>query len=857
MLIPSDIRVANLRSGHLSVSESAPQISFKVLGSKPKWSLDAAEFSLTIGETTELAKVTSPNQIAIPWMFGKLDSFTRFELRVRIFDGEVWSDWSEAALFETGPLTPEDWTAQMVGSSWSEQPASIRKPPVFRKEFVIEESVKTARLYFTAHGVAEAYINGVKVGDDLLTPGFTNYDATLNFYAYDVTDLLRLGVNCISVLTGDGWYRGNIGFDGGAWDNFGDQIGVFAELRTEDITGDIKSVVTDSSWTAGFGPIQSSGLYEGEFYDAREENEGWQSSGFNAIGFTPVSIQNFNKETLRRPQAAPVRVIDELKPVSIIKSEESYLIDFGQNFSGTVQITIPEMSAGESISIRHAEVLEEGKLCRRPLRRATAEDTYISNGNRATWSPRFTIHGFRYAEVIGWPGELTSQDITARVIHTDMESTGHFECSNELINRFHENVVWSTKSNFVSIPTDCPQRDERLGWTGDIQVFAPTALLLFDAAPTIRDWMEDVRYEQKQAGGYIPVFVPTLPKHEHFWYDQMRVSGWSDVVTLTPRSLYDATGELSDLSENLDAGETWVDKMCQEADKDLNWSRDLQLGDWLDPAAPPEDPTKAITDPFLVANAYFAASARAVAESAIDLGKPHEYLSQRADAVRKAFQDTYCNADGTMTSDTQTAYALALVFNLTPSEHRRIAGERLAELVRESEGHISTGFAGTPRVLPALTAAGHIAEAFSLLEQTSCPSFLYPITMGATTTWERWDSMLPNGRVNPGDMTSFNHYALGAAASWLYNTVAGLAPTSPGWQTIRFAPTLGGGLTSAKASHETPYGLAAIEWELADDLLHVKCTVPNGSKAEFIFAGEHKTLQPGRHEFSLRVAQTD
>jgi len=488
------------------------------------------------------------------------------------------------------------------------------------------------------------------------------------------------------------------------------------------------------------------------------------------------------------------------------------------------------------------------------LRRGAQVDTYTSNGHDAEWEPRFTIHGFRFAEIEGWPGTLAQDDVRARVYGSDMERAGWFECSDPAVTQLHSNVVWSMRSNFVSVPTDCPQRDERLGWTGDIAVFAATATFLYDAQDFLSNWLVDVASETER-WGTVPYYVPFVPLAE--WRAPAAIAIWGDAAVFVPWSLYMASGDAGRLAEQYALAAAWVDEVAGYLAADGVWDRrpDLfcgQLGDWLDPTAPADDPSRAMTEKELVATAFFARSCRLLSQIAAAIDRPAEaeHYSDLADHVRDGFVSRFARADGTMTSDTQCAYALAIVFGLLTDAPgtEQAAGERLAELVRQQGYTVGTGFAGTPYVLPALSSTGHLDDAYGLLQSTNSPSWLYQVSMGATTTWERWDSMLPDGSVNPGDMTSFNHYALGSVADWIHEVVGGLSPIEPGWKVFRIAPQQGGGIEHADVSHETPYGLARVAWRNDEGTLHLDMTVPVGTLAIVEVGTRSETLHGGRHQ---------
>ncbi len=529
------------------------------------------------------------------------------------------------------------------------------------------------------------------------------------------------------------------------------------------------------------------------------------------------------------------------------------ILDFGQNLAGRLRINV-DGGAGTRITLRHAEVLQDGELYTRPLRSAAATDVYtLAGGGPEAWEPRFTIHGFRYAEIDGWAGGDVAANVTARVYHSDMERTGWFECSDAELNRLHENVLWSMKGNFVDIPTDCPQRDERLGWTGDLQVFAPTATFLYDCSGMLSSWLKDVAAEQS-ADGTVPWYVPSIPGGD-YWTPARPGAVWGDVAVLTPWVLHERFNDPKILADQYASAKAWVDLLDRLAGDSHLWNSGFQLGDWLDPSAPPEQPSEAKADRHLVASAYFAWSARNLARLAGVLGKSADELHylELARAAAEAFAGEYILPDGRMTSDAQTAYALAIVFGLFPSEElRQLAGQRLAELVREAGNRIATGFAGTPVITDALTLVGELETAYDLLLEKECPSWLYSVAQGGTTIWERWDSLLPDGTVNPGEMTSFNHYALGAVADWMHRTVAGLAPLEPGYRRILFRPQPGGGLTAASASHETPYGRAAISWQSTPAGLSVQIQVPTGTTARVELPGQDAMeVGPGSFEYTV------
>ena len=844
-------------SGTLGIGLSTPRISWKT-SAEPGWVQEAYQVSVTTAEaqwTSE--RIQSAESVLVPWEAAPLGSAQRAEVSVRVWGAgdQTPSGWSQPSSVETGLLGPDDWTAAAITPAWDEDPEGDRRPPLLRRGFTVDRPVAAARLYVTAHGLYEVEINGVRVGDDALSPGWTVYGQRLRYYTYDVTEHVANGDNAIGAFLADGWYRGRIGFKGGHTNLYGDKVALLAQLHITHDDGSVTVVGTDETWKASFGPILLSSLYKGESYDARELPTGWSSPAFDDSGWEPVTGVERDPRTLVAPEGPPVRCTDEIRPVRVWTSPAGKtLLDFGQNLVGRLRITVCG-DAGSTVTLRHAEVLQDGELYTRPLRGADSTDHYtLAGAGEETWEPRFTIHGFRYAEISGWIGGDIADNVVARVYHTDMQRTGWFESSNADLNRLHENVLWSMKGNFVDIPTDCPQRDERLGWTGDIQVFAPTASFLYDCSGMLSSWLKDVAAEQLP-DGTVPWYVPVIPGG-NYWTPIRPGAVWGDVAVLTPWTLHERFNDPGIVAAQYESAKRWVDLLDQLAGEGRLWNGSFQLGDWLDPTAPPEDPTKAMTDKHLVATAYFAWSARHLAKSAAVLGKSDDelrYLTLSRE-VAAAFAREYIHPDGIMSSDAQTAYALALVFDLFPdADSKARAGSRLAELVRANGNRIGTGFAGTPVVSDALTLSGEIDAAYDLLLEKECPSWLYAVGQGGTTIWERWDSMLPDGSINPGEMTSFNHYALGAVADWMHRVVAGLAPLEPGYRKILVKPQPGGGLSWASARHETPYGTASVQWRIDDGDLTAVVDIPTGTTARIELPGQDPVdVGPGRHELAAQ-----
>jgi alpha-L-rhamnosidase len=844
----------------LGLGTACPRISWTL----PDSSADQRAYELEVHRDAGLTTtgcILSPERSLVPWPAGPLRSRDRARVRVRVWtgDGLIPSEWSQPAWAEAALLEPGEWVARPVGGAWPEDEPGDRRPARVRRDFTVDRPVVTARLYATAHGLYEAEINGVRVGDDALSPGWTVYGNRLKYRTYDVTGYLVQGPNAIGAWLGDGWYRGRLGFHGGTRDIYGSDQSWLAQLEIWHDDGTVTTIATDGSWQAAVGPIRTSSLYDGEVYDARLADPVWSQPGGACVqpdGWTQVAVGNRDPVTLEPDEGPPVRCTQEVTPASVVPRDDgSYLLDFGQNLAGRLAITVTG-PPGSRVTLRHAEVVIDGDLATRPLRQARATDEYILRGDGTEqWEPRFTIHGFRYATVTGWPGALAPGSVVARVYHTDMPPAGEFTCSDPLIQRLHDNVRWSVRGNLVALPTDCPARDERLGWTGDAQVFAPTALFLYDAAALFDSWLADVALEQLP-DGTIPWYVPVIPGGP-MWTSARPGAAWGDAAALLPVALYQTTGDPELLRKHYGAACRWVDLVARLAGPSRLWDTGFQLGDWLDPTASADDPAAGATDRYLIATAYFAWSARHVSLAAEVLGNLAEAKAygNLAGEVAEAFRGRYLTAGFRLASDSQTAYAIAIAFGLLGDDGLvQRAGDRLAELVRDNGYRIGTGFVGTPLICDALTSTGHLAEAYRLLMQTECPSWLYPVTRGATTVWERWDSLRPDGTLNPDGMTSFNHVALGSVADWLHRVVAGLAPGAPGYQKILFRPRPGGGLTSASATHQTRWGKARISWRITSGELRVAMTVPPNCTATADLPGQPPTdLTSGTHRAVVRL----
>ena len=706
--------------------------------------------------------------------------------------------------------------------------------------------VARATLRATAHGVYEVRIGGRPVSDGVLAPGWTTYEKRLQVQEYDVTGLVAVGAD-VEVLLGNGWWRGDLGFH--SMDlNYGPEIGFIAEIEVEFEGGSVQRITTGPHWKAQRTTVTTNSLYNGQRIDLRRVD----------AQELPVRETALDRSTLVPQVKPPVIRHEAIAPVRIWQSPSGKtLVDFGQNIVGWILLraTGPE---GTEITVRHAEVLEHDELGTRPLRGAEATDTFVLSGGDDVFEPTLTFHGFRYAETTGYPGELAASNLDAIVVHSVMDRTGTFECSSPLVNRLVENSIWGQRGNFLDVPTDCPQRDERMGWTGDIAAYAATACYQFDCADLLHGWLLDLAAEIGLSG-CVPFIVPNVlklasgPNAATFARGVTPTAIWGDAAVWVPEALWWAYGDSERLAAHYPAMVRHLESIEPViADTGL-WDQGFQFGDWLDPTAPPDNPIAAKADKGVVATACLYRSASFTAHVAGLLGKSDEAdrWNSLAGRTRKAFNHHYVSENGTrIHSDAQTVYALAIHFGLLDETSRRNAGARLRELVAANDYRVATGFAGTPFITWALTETGHVDDAYRMLLQEENPSWLYAVTMGATTVWERWDSMLPDGSINPGQMTSFNHYALGAMVDWLYKMVAGIRPTTPGYGRLLLQPAPGSGLDWAKGSLVTRHGTVECGWRRTPAGIAVDVVVPASVVADVVLPdGTRHTVPGGAHTF--------
>ena len=780
------------------------------------------------------AQVRSDASVHVVYGGPSLLTGQRVYWQVRVWDqnGNA-SPWSDAAFWEMGLLQASDWKARWIQPDLTEDTSRSEPAPLLRRDLTLRRSVKQARAYVTAFGLYEVEINGRRVGEQLFTPGWTAYDSRLQYQTYDVTDLLRQGANAIGVTLGDGWYRGFLGFVGQR-NVYGERLALLLQIAMTYDDGTTETIGSDAAWKSSTGPIRRSDIYNGETYDARLEKPGWSQPGYDDTGWGGVRLIEAPKSRLVAPAGPPVRRIQEITPARILKTTAGGTVaDMGQNMVGWVRLKV-KGPAGTKVSLRHAEVLDkDGNFYTENLRDAKQADEYILRGSGVeVFEPHFTFHGFRFVAVEGFPGDLSPENLTGIVIHSEVSPAGSFECSDPILNQLQHNIQWGLKGNFVDVPTDCPQRDERLGWTGDAQVFSRTACFNADVAGFYTKWLKDLSADQK-ASGAVPHVIPNvLDRHKP--EANSASAGWADAAVIVPWTAYLSYGDTRILEEQYASMKAWVDYMARRAGDTFFWNTDFTFGDWLAFATTRSDYPGATTDKDLITQAYFARSTDLVRRTATLLGKTDDAqkFTDLLARIKKVFADEFLSPNGRLASNTQTAYALALAFDLLPEPSRAPAAKRLADDVRRFK-HITTGFLGASLVCEVLSNYGYLDDAYLLLNRKEYPSWLYPITKGATTIWERWDGIKPNDTFQDRGMNSFNHYAYGAIGEWLYRVVAGLDLDSdkPGYKHVLVRPRPGGGLTWARASHQSMYGPVSSAWEIKDGRFRLDVEIPPNTTA--------------------------
>ena len=766
----------------------------------------------------------------------KLQPRTRYFWKVIAKNAGGDESYSEIQYFETAK-EDEQWSGR-----WIEPARQMERMPLVRKLFRLPaKPIRKARVYATGLGIYELYLNGEKIGDEYLAPGFHSYDFWQQYQTYDVTEALQAGGNAIGFMLGDGWFKGRFGFDGGYENLYGDQFRLIAECLVTYEDGTEETIASDDTWEVAEGPLVSSSIYDGEVYDANLEIDAWNkySESESDDCWESMQLSDTDTEKLQARLSVPVKIVDAFVPELILTPAGEQVLDFKQNMTGWITFTA-DVPKGTTITYEVGEVLQEGNFYRDNLRTAEAKFTYISNGKPAEVRPYFTFYGFRYAKITGF--DLLKQDLGFKgyVLQSELEETSGMITANPDVNQLLKNALWGQKGNFLDVPTDCPQRDERMGWTGDAQIFARTASYHMYTPAFYKKFMHDLRLEQKALNGSVPFVVPQIkPKDDAGFVTGTGAAAWSDAATVIPWVLYEQYGDRSLLKEQYSTMKDWVGYIVREDMKSGGkclWTTGFQFGDWL--ALDGDNPHSPMggTDTSLVASVYYYHSTSLLARAAEVLGNVHDALAytKLAAEVKQAIQNEYLTATGRLAVTTQTAYILFHYFDLCPEPFKERMTKDFYDKVISSGVHLQTGFVGTPYFAEALSKNGMNELAYGLLLNEDYPSWLFAVKMGATTIWERWNSILPDGKISGTDMNSLNHYAYGSIVEWLYRCVLGIQADSnqPGYKHFFLIPQPSAQLGKAEGYYQSVSGRIESAWEiLADGQLDFAFRVPFGTTA--------------------------
>ena len=759
----------------------------------------------------------------------RLKPRTRYFWKVRVW-GETESAESDTAWFETAKMD-EVWQAEWITPDWEDN----RLHPIVYQQFDLPSPAVAARAYLCGLGLYHFELNRQKVGNEYFTPYCNAYDQWIQYQTFDVTDQLVIGPNLISVMLGNGWYKGRYGADKGVVGFYGDRFALICELHITLENGDELIVVTDPAWKAQPSPVVESDIFDGESYDARIKRI--VPSPDKTFGVKPIAIDTNRLEARR---SLPVCINEEIKPVAVIHTPAGEtVLDMGQNMTGWLRFRT-SAPAGTRLHLQFGEVLQGGNFFRDNLRTAKAEHIYIADGTDVVVEPYFTFFGFRYVKISGWEGELSLDDFTGCVIYSQMDTIGTIETSNKKVNQLIKNAMWSQKGNFLDIPTDCPQRDERLGWTGDIQVFSGTACFNMDAAAFLSKFAYDLGREQTKTGGMVPHIVPMANLNKG------GSAAWADVATILPWNLYEFYGDIDILEQQYESMRAWVEYIKNIDDSSGSkrlWTEGLHFGDWLSLDAPVHpDPRRGGTPHDFIASAFYCYSARLVAKAAHLLGKADHagVYAQLSAEVKAAIQKEYFTSTGRLAIPTQTGYVLALFMDLVPKVHRERVKNDLISRLNTDNTHLRTGFVGTPYLCRVLSNIGANDLAYQLLLNEDFPSWLYAVNLGATTIWERWNSLNPDGSISSTGMNSFNHYAYGSIVEWMYRDMCGLNPSSgednvTGFRHARIAPKPDKSLQWARARYRSAAGLYKSSWRI-DETGHltIEIAIPFNASARVV-----------------------
>lgn len=820
------------RVNPIGITEKHPRFSWKLESGERDTIQQLYHIVVTADEKIVWeTKAESEESVLIPYAGEELRDETLYQVSVEATDNHGNTAVGEM-YFETGILLPETFQAKMITHDFPEEETAC---PIFFRTFAAKGNVKKARIYTTARGVYEAYLNGERIGEDRMTPGWTSYHHRLQYQVYDITEMLR-EENEIGIMVGNGWYKGILGFYCQP-NQYGDRVGAFAEIHLEYEDGTREVISTDESWNVRTGEVRYSEIYMGETIDTTAgEAQDREQSG---IRTGAVSVMEFDKSTLTAQENEPVRITERVPAKKLIVTPKGEkLVDFGQNLTGLAEVKVHGQK-GQKIVIRHAEVLDkDGNFYPDTLRQAKSEDTYICNGEEQVFLPHFTFHGFRYICVEGMD-DMRLDQFTACVMHSDMEKSGDFQCSNQKVNQLQSNIAWGQRSNFLDIPTDCPQRDERLGWTGDAQIFSWTASFNRNTALFFRKWMRDVAAESSLEKG-VPHVVPDI-------LGSYSSSAWSDVAVIVPWVVYQTYGDKGILEENWKCMHEWVDYIKSQCGANGLWQTGFQYGDWLALDKEESADRTGATDKYMIANAYYLYVTDLVRQTAEVLGfaEEAEKYQKLYDTTLEAFRQEYYTSTGRIVSETQTGAILSLYFNLAREKDRERILQTLKTNIENHKNHLATGFVGTPYLCHTLSENGEHELAATVFMKEDYPSWLYAVNMGATTVWERWNSIMPDGSFDVSGMNSLNHYAYGSIGDWMYRKVAGVSQLKPGYKKFKVQPKFVKGIEEAGVTFESVYGQIESKWSCKDGKICGYVKVPVNTTAEIHLPEKEEVLTVG------------
>ena len=834
-------------SNPLGMGVEKPRFTWVITSSQGSTMQKAYELVVKEGKKTVWAtgKVDSDQSVLVEYAGTQLHSNTKYNWQVRVWDnhGGV-SAWSAPANFHTALFQESDWKAKWISIGFEEE-AKTRPVQYFRKSFAVKKKIAQATAFVTAQGMYEAYLNGSRVGDAYLTPGWTSYKTRLQYQVYDVTNLLHAGDNAVGAMLGNGWFRGTLGWVGNG-NLYGKQLALLMQVHIKYTDGTSDYLITDESWRSSYGAVQSSEIYDGETIDHTKEQKGWNNNSFDDTKWSSVTTIPSGYKHLLATYNEPVKkheVFNAVKMITTPKGER--VLDFGQNLVGWVKVKASG-KAGNTIVIKHAEVLDKfGNFYTDNMRSAKTTATYILNGQgEEEFEPHFTFYGFRYIKIEGDLAEIKPENFTAVALYSAMPMTGSFTSSNKLVNQLQQNIQWGQKGNFLDVPTDCPQRDERLGWTGDAQAFSRTAAFNFNVHNFFTKWLRDVEADQLPNGS-VPFVIPNV-----LGQNSAGSAGWADVATIIPWNLYLVYGDKRILETQYASMKNWVNFMEGKSVNDL-WNTGFHFGDWLFYRPfDDNDGRAAVTDKYLIAQSFYAHSTQLLINAAQVLGKTDDvnFYSNRLKKIKAAFLNEYVTPSGRLVSGTQTAMVLALNFDMLPESMRESTAARLVENIKSYDNHLSTGFLGTPYLTDVLTRFGKTDVAYQLLLQESFPSWLYPVKMGATTIWERWNGIRTDSTFEPASMNSFNHYAYGAIGDWMYRRMVGIDNSDGhiGYKHATIKPYLGTGFTHAKGELQTYYGKISNGWKIEGDRLNMEAEIPVNTTAIIYFPSTKNVMVNGK-----------